>query len=143
MRYPSLWSAPRTLPLAVALLAGPSAGWAGPASDAVVERLISEQLPDVAGRELDMITVQYPPGGASAPHRHDAYALVYVLEGAVQMGIRGRNPVILRAGQTFLERPEDVHQVSRNASATQPAKFLVVFLKKAGQPLTVPVSPGP
>src|SRR5215467_6034392 len=104
------WScAARTLPLAFALLVGPAAVSAGPASDAVVESLISEQLPDVAGRELDMITVQYPPGGASAPHRHDAYVLVYVLEGEVQMGIRGRNPVTLRAGQTFLERPEDVH----------------------------------
>ena len=143
MRYPSLWNAARTLPLAVALLAGPPAVWAGPASDAVVERLISEQLPDVAGRELEMITVQYPPGGASEPHRHGAYVLVYVLEGSVQMGIRGHNPVTLRAGQTFIERPEDVHQVSRNASTTQPAKFLVVFLKKAGEPLTVPVSARP
>jgi len=138
-----LWSAARSLSLAVALLAGPPAARAGPASDAVVERLISEQLPDVAGRELEMITVQYPPGGASAPHRHGAYVLVYVLEGALQMGIRGHNPVTLTAGQTFVERPEDVHQVSRNASTTQPARFLVVFLKKAGQPLTVPVSADP
>lgn len=142
MRYPSLWKAARSLPLAVVLLAAPAAVFPQPASDAAVERLISEQLPDVAGRELDMITVQYPPGGASAPHRHNAYVLVYVLEGAVQMGIRGRDPVTLQAGQTFVERPEDVHQVSRNASATQPAKFLVVFLKKTGQPVTVPASAG-
>ena len=127
------------MPKAVAVMLPGEMGPDPPVPFAGLERLISEQLPDVAGRELDMITVQYPPGGASAPHRHDAYAL----EGAVQMGIRGRHPVTLRAGETFLERPEDVHQVSRNASTTQPAKFLVVFLKKAGQPLTVPVSPGP
>ena len=105
-------------------------------SDAVVVSLIAEQLADTPGKELDMITVEYPPGGSSPPHRHDAYVLVYMLEGAVEMQVRGQKLVTLKAGESFLERPDDIHEVSRNASRTKPAKFLVVALKTAGKPLT-------
>jgi|HubBroStandDraft_5_1064220.scaffolds.fasta_scaffold39067_3 quercetin dioxygenase-like cupin family protein len=108
-------------------------------ADAIVVQLLTEQLADIAGKELEVITVEYPPGGGSLPHRHDAYVIVYVLEGSVQMRIRGRELVTLHAGQTFLERPEDVHEVSRNASATAPAKFLVVALKASDKPLSRPV----
>jgi quercetin dioxygenase-like cupin family protein len=108
-------------------------------ADAIVVQLLTERLADIAGKELEVITVEYPPGGGSLPHRHDAYVIVYVLEGSVQMRIRGRELVTLHAGQTFLERPEDVHEVSRNASATAPAKFLVVALKASDKPLSRPV----
>jgi quercetin dioxygenase-like cupin family protein len=110
-------------------------------SDAVVVSLIAEQLTDSPGKELDMITVEYPPGGSSQPHRHDAYVLVYVLEGAVEMQVRGQQLVTLKAGESFLERPDDIHEVSRNASRTMPAKFLVVALKTAGKPLTREAAP--
>ena len=112
-------------------------------SDAVVVSLIAEQLADISGKELDMITVEYPPGGSSPPHRHDAYVLVYVLQGAVEMQVRGQKLVRLKAGESFLERPEDIHEVSRNASRTRPAKFLVVALKAAGKPLTRDAAPAP
>jgi quercetin dioxygenase-like cupin family protein len=108
-------------------------------ADAIVVQLLTERLADIAGKELEVITVEYPPGGGSLPHRHDAYVIVYVLEGSVQMRVRGRELVTLHAGQTFLERPEDVHEVSRNASATAPAKFLVVALKASDKPLSRPV----
>ena len=62
---------------------------------------------------------------------------VYVLEGAVVMQVRGGKEVTLGPGQTFYESPEDVHTVSRNASTTKPAKFLVFFVKQKGAPLTV------
>ena len=81
-----------------------------------------------------METVEYPPGGSSAPHRHDAYVLVYVLAGALEMQVAGQPLVRLGPGESFVEHPDDVHQVSRNASATEPAKFLVVMLKKSGMP---------
>jgi quercetin dioxygenase-like cupin family protein len=110
-------------------------------SDAVVVSLIAEEVADTPGKELDMITVEYPPGGSSPPHRHDAYVLVYVLEGAVEMQVRGQKLVTLKAGESFLERPEDIHEVSRNASRTQPAKFLVVALKASGKPLTREAAP--
>lgn len=112
-------------------------------SDAVVVSLIAEQLADTPGKELDMITVEYPPGGSSAPHRHDAYVLVYVLTGSLEMQVRGQKLVTLKAGDSFLERPDDIHEVSRNASRTKPAKFLVVALKAAGKPLTREAAPAP
>jgi quercetin dioxygenase-like cupin family protein len=103
---------------------------------AVAVGLLTEQLADVPGKELTMTTVEYPPGGSTMPHRHDAYVLVYVLEGTVQMQVRGQKLVTLKVGDTFLERPNDIHEVSRNASMTAPAKFLVVALKSSGKPLT-------
>jgi quercetin dioxygenase-like cupin family protein len=111
--------------------------------DAVVVPLIAEQLADTPGKELDMITVEYPPGGSSSPHRHDAYVLVYVLEGTVEMQVRGQKLMTLKAGESFLERPDDIHEVSRNASRSKPAKFLVVALKAVGKPLTRDAAPAP
>jgi quercetin dioxygenase-like cupin family protein len=118
------------------------ASGAAPADDGtVVRRLITERLADVPGKELTMITVEYPPGGSSRPHRHDAYVLVYVLRGTLQMQVEGQPLRTLKAGESFLERPNDIHVVSRNASATEPASFLVVALKAAGAPLSREVAP--
>ena len=85
-----------------------------------------------------MLTVEYPPGGSSAEHRHNAYVFVYVLDGAVVMQVKGGKEVTLGPSQTFYESPEDVHTVSRNASATKPARFLVFIVKQKGAPITVP-----
>ena len=85
-------------------------------------------------------TAATAPGGGSKPHRHNSYVLVYVLEGAVEMKLRGAPLVTVRAGESFVERPDDVHEVSRNASQTERAKFLVVALKPSAQPLSVPVA---
>ena len=85
-----------------------------------------------------MITVEYPPGGVDPVHRHDAQALVYVLEGSIVMQVRGGAPVTLLPDQTFYEGPDDVHIVGRNASDTMPAKFLVFLVKGKGAPLFVP-----
>jgi quercetin dioxygenase-like cupin family protein len=63
---------------------------------------------------------------ASGVHRHDAHSFIYVLEGSVVMQVRGGKEVTLKEGQTFYEGPDDVHTVGRNASATKPAKLLVV-----------------
>ena len=82
-----------------------------------------------------MITVDYPPGSVDPVHRHDAHALVYVLEGTIVMQVKGGKEVTLKPGQSFYEGPDDVHVVGRNASKTEPAKFLVVFIKKAGAPI--------
>ncbi|MFL5155225.1 MAG: cupin domain-containing protein [Microvirga sp.] len=79
-----------------------------------------------------MLTVEHAPGGSSAIHRHNAHAFVYVLEGSVVMQLKGGQQVSLTPGQTFYEGPEDVHVVDRNASATNPAKFLVFLIKDKG-----------
>jgi quercetin dioxygenase-like cupin family protein len=100
---------------------------------------MSQALPDMPGKEGLMITVEYAPGGSDPIHRHHAHAFLYVLEGAVVMQVQGGQPVTLTPGQTFYEGPNDVHIVGRNASSTQPAKFLVFLVKPQGAPVLVPV----
>jgi quercetin dioxygenase-like cupin family protein len=109
------------------------------AQDAKVTSLMSKPLSDVPGKELLMITVEYPPGTSGAVHRHNAQALVYVLEGSIVMGVNNEKPVTLTVGQTFYEGPEDIHTVGRNASTTMPAKFLVVLLKDKDASVLIPV----
>ena len=110
-------------------------------SATVVQRLLTEPVASKPGQELEALTVEYPPGGSSTPHRHDAYVVVYVLHGTLEMQVRGQALTTVHEGETFIERPEDIHQVSRNASTTESAKFLVVALKSAGKPLSRGVPP--
>ena len=105
------------------------------AQDDPVRSLLSKDLAGVPGKELSMITVEYPPGGSSPAHTHHAQALVYVLEGSIVMQVRGGAPVTLAPGQTFYEGPDDVHLVGRNASDTAPAKFLVFLVKDKDAPI--------
>ena len=108
------------------------------AQGATVKSLLSKDFAGVPGKELLMITVTYPPGGADHAHTHDAQVLVYVIEGSIVMQVKGKAAVTLGPGDTFYEDPADVHVVSRNASNTAPAKFLVFFAKKKGAPVLVP-----
>ena len=109
------------------------------AQDAKVTSLMLKPLPDIPGKELLMIAVEYPPGSHDPVHRHNAHAFIYVLEGSIVMGVNGEKPVTVTAGQTFYEGPNDVHTVGRNASKTMPAKFLVVLLKDKDAPVLIPV----
>ena len=104
----------------------------------IVTPVMLKEVTDVPGREMLMITVVYPPGTVEHVHRHDAYALLYVLEGTIIEGVRGGKEVTLTAGQTFYEGPDDVHTIGRNASKTKPAKFVVVLLKKKGVDAVLP-----
>jgi len=104
-----------------------------------VTPLMTKALADYPGKEAAVITVDYPPGGESPVHRHNAHAFVYVLQGSIVMGVRGGKSVTLTPGQTFYEGPDDIHTVSRNASHTEPARFLVVLLKNNGEPISMPV----
>ena len=104
-----------------------------------VVTLMSKDLTDIPGKEVLMITVEYPPGGSDPVHRHYAHAFVYVLEGSVVMQVKGGKEVTLTPGQTFYEGPDDVHVVGRNASTTKPAKMLVILVKDKGAPILVPV----
>ena len=117
---------------------------AGPANDAIVKPVFSQPLGDVPGKEVVMMTVEYLPGGASLPHRHNADVFVYVLSGSLRTQVAGHDAVVLKAGQAFYESPDDIHQTSANASTKQPVKFLVIWLKNQQQPLSeaVPVPPG-
>ena len=108
------------------------------AQEAKVTELMSKGLPDFAGKEALMISVEYPPGASDPIHRHNAHAFVYVLEGSVVMQVKGGKKVTLSPGQSFYESPSDIHIVSQNASSTKPAKFLVFLVKQKGAPLVIP-----
>ena len=110
------------------------------AQDDPVRTLLSRDLAGVPGRELSMIRVEYPPGGSSPAHTHNAQALVYVLEGSIVMQVKGKAPVTVAPGQTWYEDPDDVHVVSRNASDSAPAKYLVFMTKEKGAPILTPVT---
>lgn len=105
------------------------------AIDAVVTPLMTKSLTEFPGKELSMITVEYPPGAVDPVHRHNAHGFIYVLEGSIVMQVKGGKQVTLKPGQTFYEGPSDVHIVGRNASSTAPAKFLVLFVKQEGAPI--------
>jgi quercetin dioxygenase-like cupin family protein len=104
-----------------------------------VTSLMSKDLTNMPGKEVLMITVEYPPGWSDPVHRHNAQAFLYVLEGSVVMQVKGGKQVTLTPGQTFYEGIDDVHLIGRNASTTKPAKFLVFLVKNKGAPVLVPV----
>ncbi len=110
----------------------------GSAQESVATALFRTDLPDIEGREAVVLEVEYPPGVSSASHRHNAHTFVYVLEGTVVMQVAGSEPQTLVAGQTFYESPDDIHSVSRNASDTESAKILVVFIKQKDAAMTEP-----
>ena len=109
------------------------------AQEAKVTSLMTKDLPESPGKEMLMIMVEHPPGGSNPAHRHNAHAMLYVLEGSVVMQVKGGKQVTLTPGQAFYEGPDDVHVVDRNASRTKPAKFVVVLIKDKGAPALVPV----
>lgn len=107
------------------------------AQEAKLTQLLSKDLTDVPGKEGLMLTVEYPPGSSDPIHRHNAHGFIYVLEGSIVMQVRGGKETTLTPGQTFYEGPNDVHVVGRNASQTEPAKFVVFFVKDTGAPALV------
>ncbi|WP_437278586.1 cupin domain-containing protein [Sorangium sp. So ce375] len=121
--------------VAVGLLARPAVA----APEPVVTPILTKELANIPGKEVLMLTVEYPPGGADPVHRHNAHGFIYVLEGSIVMGVKGGKEVTLTPGQTFYEGPSDIHTVGRNASTTKPAKFLVVLVKDRGVAAMLPV----
>lgn len=134
-----------SLAIAASLLTGARAAPPGhtpsavPPAPPVITALMSQALADIPGKEGLMLQVDYPPGAADPIHRHDASAFVYVLEGNIVMQVEGGREVTLAPGQTFYEGPSDIHLVGRNASLTQPARFLAVLVKTQGAPALTPI----
>lgn len=126
----------RSAALALSLsLAGGIVG----AQNGAVRVLLSSGLAGESTKELAMITVTYAPGESSPAHTHHAQAMVYVLEGSIVMQTRGQSPVTLGKGQTWYEGADDVHIVSRNASDSASAKYLVFMVKEKGAPILTPL----
>jgi quercetin dioxygenase-like cupin family protein len=109
------------------------------AENTKVTPLMTKELAGLPGKEGVMLTVEYPPGASSSKHRHNAHTFVYVLEGSIVMQVEGGKAVTLGPGQTYYESPDDIHTVSKNASDSRPAKFLVFFVKDKGAPASIPV----
>jgi len=108
------------------------------AEEGTVKSLLSKDLTGVPGKEVSMILVEYAPGASSPVHRHNAQALLYVLEGSIVMQVRGGTAVTLTPGQTWYEGPDDIHVVSRNASNSAPARYLVFLVKEKGAQILIP-----
>jgi quercetin dioxygenase-like cupin family protein len=119
----------------IAMLVSSNIARAGEQADQVTA-LMTRDLVGVPGKEVLMLTVEYLPGGASLPHRHDANVFVYVLEGSLMMQVEGGVPVTLRPGESFYENPTDIHVTSANASKTASAKILVFIVKDKGKPVS-------
>jgi quercetin dioxygenase-like cupin family protein len=107
-----------------------------------VTPLMKQALSDLPGREVIVITLDIPPGGGSAAHRHPGHHIFgYVLEGTYKIKLDQGPETLLTKGQTFYEAPGQLHAVSGNASQTEPAKVLAVIVAEIDKPITVPEKP--
>lgn len=138
----SLTRARRALAISACLMAGVlSVGPASLAADedtgAQVRQVFAHKLSNVPGNSLTAIVVSYAPGGSSGAHHHAGSVFAYVLSGAIKSENSATGPVrVYRAGESFFEPPGSEHLVSENASATEPASLLAVFVADDGAQLT-------
>jgi quercetin dioxygenase-like cupin family protein len=124
---------------AVAAAAGLGAVFAQQLPATKVTELMKQVLPDIPGREVVMITLDIPPGGGSAAHRHPGHHIFgYVLEGSYRLKVDNGAERVLAKGESFYEAPGQLHAVSRNASDSVGAKVLAVIVAQSGMPVTVP-----
>ncbi|MFN8574679.1 MAG: cupin domain-containing protein [Gemmatimonadaceae bacterium] len=136
-------SLPRLFVLLVVPLVGAAAWRAAPSQQAAQRsRMVFDTaLPAMDGKHLTfkVVEVRYGPGDSSTPHTHGCAVVVYVIDGAVRMSVRGGVDSVYRRGETFHERPTDIHQTSANASATDSAHFTATFVCDHTGPLSTPV----
>lgn len=122
----------RTLFRAAALAAIVTASASAEAADdlARVTLVYDHVLPNVPGKSIRGVLVEYAPGGSSPAHLHPPSAFIYatVLQGAIRSQVNDGPVVTYRAGESFSEMPGDRHRVSANASTTEPARLLAVFV---------------
>jgi quercetin dioxygenase-like cupin family protein len=112
-----------------------------PTAPARPPTLFTHDLPNLTMEDWEVTVsyVDYPPGRVGAAHHHAGFVLAYVLEGAVVTKISGQGEEkTYGAGQMFYEQPGATHEVSKNASATQPARLLAMIFAKKGSTLTTP-----
>ena len=115
---------------------------AGTVSAETVTKNFEVAIPNIAGKSLVAVEVDYAPGQASPPHTHakSAFIYAYVISGAIESKVNESETRIYRAGESWSEPPGATHSISRNASKTEPAKLLAVFvLDTKDSPLTTPV----
>jgi quercetin dioxygenase-like cupin family protein len=111
---------------------------------AEVRETLTTLLPSMVGTHMraTLLEVTYPPGGSSAAHEHPCPVVGYVVLGAVRMKIKGDVLRTYRAGDSFYEPPNTVHEISANASNSEPAKFVAYFVCDTEAPLSSTVKDG-
>ena len=102
----------------------------------VVEPITSHALPNVPGKRVTVVRVFYGPGGFTKPHRHSGSVTAYVTKGEIRSQLGGGPVETFKVGQSFFEPPGATHLVSANASATEPAELIAVFVADEGAQLT-------
>jgi quercetin dioxygenase-like cupin family protein len=102
--------------------------------------VFEHDVPDLTmkGWSASAVEVTYGPGQSSPPHRHPGITIAYVLEGEIRSKVGDEPEKTYKVGEMFLETPNQLHAVSRNASTTNPAKLLAVMLTEKGKPRTTP-----
>jgi quercetin dioxygenase-like cupin family protein len=108
------------------------------AEGASVAPAFAYQLPNLPGQTVTGVLVEYAPGGSSPPHHHTAKGSVvaFVLDGAIRSKVNDGPEKVYQAGESWLEPPGAAHSVSANASTTEPARLLAVFVAEDGAELT-------
>jgi quercetin dioxygenase-like cupin family protein len=102
-----------------------------------IKPVLSEKLPNVPGKSISTIVVTYEPGGTSKAHRHAGSVLAYVLSGEIRSENSATGPAkVYKAGEAFFEPPGSEHLISENASKTEPASLLAIFIADDGAKLT-------
>lgn len=101
-----------------------------------VEPIGSYALPNVPGKRVTIVRVSYGPGGFSRPHRHSGSVTAYITKGAIRSQLGGGPVETFGVGQSFFEPPGSTHLVSANASMTEPAELIAVFVADEGAQLT-------
>lgn len=110
------------------------------AAPAVGRKLLLEKaLAGVDGKQVVVVSLTFPPGAASAPHRHPGPVFGYVLEGSFLTQLEGEAPVAYKAGEMFYEEPNHPHLVSRSASKTEPARVLAFLVLDRGAAVSIPL----
>ncbi|MBA1379200.1 MULTISPECIES: cupin domain-containing protein [Pseudomonas] len=104
-----------------------------------VQVLQEKLLKNLPGKKAMMLTVDYAPGQSSIAHKHDGTAMAYVLEGAITSQVKGEPAITYKAGEFWYEAAGSEHLVSKNASATQPAKLLVFMVMGEDEAVLIPL----
>ncbi|MDD2103220.1 cupin domain-containing protein [Pseudomonas putida] len=124
--------------LALTVCASAFAHEAGDPSEKVTV-LQDQMLKNAPGKKALMIEVDYKPGQASIAHKHDGTAMAYVLSGSITSQVKGEKEITYKAGEYWYEPAGSEHLVSKNASATQPAKLLVFMVLSPDEKVLVPL----
>lgn len=131
---PAIWIA------LASVIAGPASAHDGQTE--TVARKFDQAIPNIPGKSLVVVEVDYAPGAASQSHRHakSAFIYAYVLSGEIESKVNDGETRIYKAGESWSEPPDAIHSISRNASKTEPAKLLAVFVVDSDdKKLTTPV----